>query len=309
MGSTITCRRRAAAVPSSNGPVYFLFEETYESNVLPHRPHWGCAHIGDAASSLKRIFAYGSSCEGGMLRTRSGTITPEGYIQSWLKELAEPFLMAGSTSLRRSTGEYDWRGIDPQKLAGLRPLLSAEEAAAFEAGEYVRMDCVADAERLAAIVASGVTAWRLIDGGSVPGDWAMRHPELGHAPAPSKACPLDQPQAYRLPDGDNVLLRDEKGIWRCAGWDYSVVGGFIERAWETELAMPGTYRKRIKAYREAITAALPLPAGTIAKDLVAAAEIVVTEETSRSLGWRKRDEIEYLLPEPPKGGQLPLFAA
>jgi hypothetical protein len=39
---------------------------------------------------LQRIFAYGSSCEAGMLQNRSGWISPEGYVRSWLKELQSP---------------------------------------------------------------------------------------------------------------------------------------------------------------------------------------------------------------------------
>lgn len=316
MGSTITCNRRVAATPSSSGTIYFLFEETYSSNVFPQTPSRSCVHIGNLASAIKRIFDLASSCEGGGLRARSGSILPESYIQSWLKELAKPFEMRGRASLRRSKGEYDYRGVSEKTIEAVRPMLTAEMAASIDEKGEAYFDCINDAEILANLVSAGVSGWVLIEDCWI--DDQPRNASLGYAPAPAKMFTLVEPQGYRMPDGNNVLLLDADGVWRVAGWDYRIVGRFISASWEAELALPGSYRRRIKAYRAAVKASLPLPAGTTVLDAATGETSEVTEENSRGFGWRARDELAFAigggkleaqLIDPVKPQQLMLFAA
>jgi len=89
MGATVTTGRRASAFRAQDGRIiYVLYEETYEKYCYPHTPHWSVIGLGKLEDVLQRIFAYGSSC--GMLQNRSGWISPEGYVRSWLKELQSP---------------------------------------------------------------------------------------------------------------------------------------------------------------------------------------------------------------------------
>ena len=96
MSSTITRSKDVGAFyDRDHRVVYACFEETYESNVYPHSPSWSCIAIGHIEDVLERIFHRASSCEGGMLRSRTGNLTPEGYIGSWLDKLAAPFAIRG----------------------------------------------------------------------------------------------------------------------------------------------------------------------------------------------------------------------
>ena len=91
MGATVTTGKLAAAFQAPSGQnIYILFEETYEKNCTPHTPHWSCILFGNLSAAVERIFGHASGCEGGMLQGRGGSITPEGYIRGWLKELASP---------------------------------------------------------------------------------------------------------------------------------------------------------------------------------------------------------------------------
>lgn len=314
MGSTITCQRRVAAAPSATGTIYFLFEETYSSNVTPRTPRWSCVHVGDAASSVETIFDRAGSCEGGSLRGRSGAISAEGYIQSWLAEMSRPFLMEGSGRIHLSRGEYDWSGLSEKQVGAIRPLLSDEELESLGDGKNVVIDCKTSADKIARIVSAGVSAWEIIDRECAPADYEDRAVSLGYSPALVKSPSIERPNAYRLPDGKNILLQDEKGAWRCQGWEYSVVANFIRGSWKAEMEFPGSYRRRIKAFREAIKTSPDLPVSSTAVDNEGII-LLVTKETSMKLGWRSRGEVRFiprteaLSPPVVKPVQLALFAA
>ena len=91
MGATITTGKRAAAFRTNAGDVrYVLYEQTYCKNTYPHTPRWECGAIGSVEQVLRYVFRGAADCEGGMLRSQSGPLTPEGYIAGWLVELAAP---------------------------------------------------------------------------------------------------------------------------------------------------------------------------------------------------------------------------
>ncbi|HUZ94978.1 MAG TPA: hypothetical protein VMU57_08695, partial [Edaphobacter sp.] len=108
MGATVTTDRRVGAFISPCGKtIYVLAESSYEKNCTPHTPSWSCIGIGEISAVLRRIFACGSSCEGGMLQNRNGHISPEGYIRSWLEELKAPLEMRDfQLDLKAGAGFY-----------------------------------------------------------------------------------------------------------------------------------------------------------------------------------------------------------
>jgi hypothetical protein len=84
-------------------------------------------------------------------------------------------------------------------------------------------------------------------------------------------------------DADQRLVRRDDGAWVNAGWEYSIVQDFIRSLWTKELAEPGTYRKRIAAFRDAIRAAPRIPSGT---------RVVVDLSVPLEADWQRRDVLE-----------------
>jgi hypothetical protein len=271
MGSTVTTGRRAAAFTAPSGKIIFvLYEQTYEKNVSPHTPHWSCLAIGNLPTVLPRIFGCASACEGGMLQNRSGRITPEGYIQSWMKELAAP----------AEFGDRDIRiqfergsiyvsipvdGIEEVKES-LTSLGRLDLLELLVSGETVTLQLYKDVDVVTTLYApSKLPPWRILSSSDAPSGEGS--PRLGYAPKPAKTFEVQVPKVLRVGREDRILQRED-GSWYCAGWAYSVVSNFVEDLWEAELREPGSYYKRIKAYRNAIQNAplLPLESAKVVVD-------------------------------------------
>ncbi|HYW76211.1 MAG TPA: hypothetical protein VFA48_06255, partial [Gammaproteobacteria bacterium] len=167
MSSTITTKRSAGALRGDDGVIYYaLFERTYESNVFPHDPSWGCIGFGSGEDMVRRVFDIGSYVCGGMLQGRSGRLTPHGYIGSWLAELANPHELGQGMTMRLSIAEGERAGRDeihPDVFAECRPaLLEAgldHVVAGLEQGGYA-FTLEHDAAALA-VIARYIPAWRL----------------------------------------------------------------------------------------------------------------------------------------------------
>ena len=149
MSSTITTGRVAAAVQADNGKkLFLLFEESYSSNVHPHTPSWDCMGLGALPATMETIFDLAASCEGGMLRNRSGRLTPEGYIGSWLKQLANPLVLQ-RTELHLSVGDGSYDTIHTSRLNEAVALLAKadrpRQANELHDGRAVTLDLVRDA--------------------------------------------------------------------------------------------------------------------------------------------------------------------
>lgn len=266
MGSTITTRRVAAGVRTLEGRTLFvLFEESYSSNVTPHTPEWCCVGLGYLPNVMRRIFELASSCEGGMLRRRDGRLTPEGYIATWLEQLANP-LVLHRTAVRLDAGDSYRSAIHVSKLdhaAGfLRDTGLPAQAAALREEKAVTFDLACDADVVLALQARvGIDPWRIVDAQAVAHRTGDRDRMLGYNPVPGRAPSPKVPTALKL--GTDVrLLRDAEGTWRCGGWQYSLVAQHVQGLWQAELTFPG-HRKRISAFRNALDRAPPAPAGLV----------------------------------------------
>lgn len=260
MGSTVTTGKQVCAIrdAKTGTPIYILFEETYEKNCYPHTPSWSCICIGDIREALHTIFDHAGVCEGGMLQNRSGHITPEGYIQGWMGLFREPYAYPDiRAQMTLGTNWMDFfkpEGLELAKAAlqgkpdALALLAGLEQA---ENGRYAFMlheNIGALADILHAAKKRG---WGLgID------HWNSLEIDcrLGHNPKKASSFDIKVPEAVRL-DNDERLVKGEDGQWRQAGWSYSVVGNYVSDLWEAELNEPGSYKKRIKAFREAIEGA------------------------------------------------------
>lgn len=261
MGATVSTAKLATAFQTAgNETIYVLYEQTYEKNCYPHTPHWGCRTVGPLATVMKWIFRSGAACEGGMLQVRGGRNKPEQYIADWLTQLATP---KEQHDVPFTLVVGDWNSSIPNDKS--KEVLAQLSAAGFEtialalaAGEKHAGSLWADSRLVTCLYGEGDLApWRI-----------MRHslflntdrPDLGYMPVPVKRPTLPPAPEFLKVDGDNRLVRQKDGSWRCEGWEYSVIGSFVASLWSDELAQPGTFRKRIRAFREAIQAAPMVPA-------------------------------------------------
>jgi hypothetical protein len=266
MGATVTCDKLAAAFTAPGGKTFYvLFEETFEKNVHPHRPHWSCIHLGTLESAMKRIFACAGVCEGGMLQGRGGWIRPEGYIEGWLRQLAEPVAMRDQ-DIRLEVRDVFSAAVPKEHadkvVAILHEARYTDAADALADGRAAILNLHRDAELLASIYGGEVLApWRVLGTYWAP-THAARVPSLGYAPKAARNVALDPVEVLKVADQDNRLLRRADGSWYCAGWAYSLVAKYVEDYWRTELVEPGGFRKRIRAYRSAVEDAPMVPPGT-----------------------------------------------
>ena len=267
MGSTITTSRAIAGVRTEKGQtLYVLFEETYESNVSPKIPSWCCMGFGYLPATLERIFALASSCEGGMLKNRSGYITPEGYIGTWMKELARPLILR-HTEVCLKVGNGFYCAIPTANLTEAVDLLvhagRPEQANELHDTNAITLDLARDTDALLALLKGlHISPWRMIDSHAVAHRSNDRNPALGYNPARGKPLPPTVPTALKL-NNDVRLLKGPDGDWRCGGWQYELVGRHVLGLWQAEMSWPGYYRKQIAAFRNALDRAPIAPDGLV----------------------------------------------
>lgn len=267
MGSTVSTNKLAAAFKTTSGKtMYVLFEEAYESNCYPRTPRWACLLIGEIANIMRGIFRSAGCCEGGMLQGSGGRrISPEGYIQGWLKELANPVSFKDQT-FELATGDSLYSTVPQDEFNKIKERLTANgfeaEATQLANGEKLSVSLYEHGELLASIYDGNVGAWRIIKG-SAP-IYGLRDPELGYAPAKAKAFELETHECMRLfKHREDVAVKDQNGDWRNRGWAYSIIGNYVRELWQAELREPGSYRTRIKNLRQAIETAPLMPTDAV----------------------------------------------
>lgn len=281
MSSTILTGKRAAAFQKADGEwIYALFERGYESNVYPHQDNWSAVALGNYAAVMRKLFSHASSCEGGMLRSKAGSLKPENFITSWQRELARPFTLPNQRiTLSSSASMYS--AVPALQLEAVRLSLirSGFEAQADElAAGGLTVSLHADIDLLLSIYGNHgpLSVWRILkeyDTGTVQIDVPV--------PTASKTA-MDRMPAIRCHtvDRENRLIAMGSAPWRHAGWQYNAVGSFItEVVYAIEMETPGFAKKAIPAFREAIRSATPVPAAT---------RITVTRSPEGEDEWRIR---------------------
>lgn len=268
MGSTVSTGKLVAAFQAPQGPMYALFEESYEKNCHPHTPRWSCRAICNLEAAMELIFHSASYCEGGSLQGVGGKeILPESYAAAWLRELANPVQLADrdvTLEIRSSFAATVPADRWPACEARLREAGYGEVADRLAGGERVEARLHRDAELLASIYdGRTVGAWKIIS--SAPLHAEKASPELGYAPKKAKnSPPLSAPKMLvcRECQGLPTMFMECEGGWRSVGADYAVIARYIrEDAWRDELTYPGSSRKRIKELRELTKSAPSLPSG------------------------------------------------
>lgn len=293
MGSTVSTGKLIGAfVGSAGNPVYVMFERTYDKKALPRTPKWNARMIGDEGAVLKNIFLCAASCEGGMLQGAGGRcITPESHIAGWMQELANPVEIPDA-SFALTVGKYWAAAIPDDSFARVKERLSLIKAdriiAGLEAGG-VNVSLHADSDVLSAIYdGSGIWLNQIFKAHQVPVD-GKRNPELGYKPAKSKVQQLEVPRfAMIRADFGSYLIQGEDGEWRCADGGHSYISDLVQNLWKDELREPGSYRRKIKAYRAAMDSASTVPQQST----------IVVDLTAELNDWQ-RDSVKRTLSETP----------
>jgi hypothetical protein len=263
MGSTVTTGRRVGAFLSpANKIIYVLQEETYEKNCSPHTPSWCCIGIGEISDVIRCIFAYGSSCEGGMLQNRGGRMTPEGYIRSWFEELEAPREMRDfQVALKVGTSMYATIGSDKMDKVSeaLTTMGRGDIVATLIAGETFTLSFQKDTDLVLALYGLNgrkkplLSPWLVVDSYHLPTADMDRDARLGYFRKPAAAdtaIPSD-PVVFRVGNED-CFVQQPDGSLQPAGWAYSLVGEFIGNLWEEEMRVPRSFGRRIKAFRSLV---------------------------------------------------------
>ncbi len=304
MGATVTTGRRVGAFVSPAGKtIYVLFEQTYEKNVTPYRPEWSCIGIGELAEVIRRIFIYGSSCEGGMLQNRSGHITPEGYIRSWFDELEAPREMR-DFAISLKVGNSFYATIKSDKIDRVTEELTAlgrlDILSTLLEGESVSLSFQRDADIVLALYGLNgdhghlFTPWLIVRSYNMPGEEIDRDTRLGYSRAPiaHDDAPTTDPTIYRCGSDDCFVLKAD-GSLRPAGWAYSLIGDYVLNLWSEEMRFPRSFSQRIKAFRKRVETARRLAA----EDLTVLIDTNVAIENAyeaRTLAKFQRDFKEFV---------------
>ncbi len=254
MGSTIVAARVAAVLETEMGRFYALFESTYESNVYPQVPRWGCMYFGPIADCMRAIITYAGATEGGIYKERSGQISPSAYIGRWREALANP------VSLMTSSATCDFSRIDSAKQPLVRETLKRH---GIPVGLVVAIDLIRHPDVVQEILDSvQLGAWRFIGNefGTVP-----RH-ELGYVVAAQKpslnALPCtvfvlrSNKEQFVEPD---YWIRVKDGKMVSSGWAYSTIEKMIALyVPQAERERPGCAEALIRRIRRSVTEATPL---------------------------------------------------
>lgn len=293
MGATVSTAKLIGAFLNRDGhPRYVMFEQTYCKNVYPRTPRWSAVAIGDLSATIRLIFQAASACEGGMLQGAGGrTITPEGYIAGWLKELANPVVIE-DRSIELQVSDRFYATLPQGAFDKIRTTLLArgehETVATLESGGSVTVSLHQDADMLCSIYdGESAGAWRIFDSGELR-IHGQRDPSLGYTPRKVKVSDVAVPRFRKVhPAADYVLEECSDGSWICVGWEYSVIAGYVTSLWEDEMREPGSYRARMKAFRASLDSA----------PYISERGMQVVVDTSVALDDYKRRNVERTLQE------------
>lgn len=166
MGFVVPNDRLAAAFKSTSGKtMYALFEENNRHNAIPNGHPWSCHLIGELSAVMRHIMHAASYVVGGAIQDKAGRpiflrdengrdITAEGYMATWLRELANPAELADCDITLLV--EDSWSAtVAPMMLPWVKHALCCSEreadARALENGQPIVLSLYDDAELVAAI--------------------------------------------------------------------------------------------------------------------------------------------------------------
>ena len=274
MGATIVVDQAAAAFKPEGAAhtVWCLFEKLYDKNTSPHHPEWRCVAIGRLDAAMARVFESASYCEGGMNQSRAGRIRPETYIERWLNAMKNPIVMPDIDIplTMPELADEPRRVLARERYHALMPVHADEGTRVIEQlarGESARVALHRHPDLISVLLAEW--PWRGIHSHIVTAIVGMnpRSADLGYRASAAGAGEArrvlgsaPRPEMRRVDAHARIERID--GVWKAAGWPYSIVGAYVRGLWRQELGTPGVYKRLIGEYRRAVESAAPVPNGT-----------------------------------------------
>ena len=264
MGATVTCGKLVAGYKNQHGEViYVLFEQKYEKNCYPHIPHWECIFIGPIEKALARLFCRASACEGGSLQNRSGYITPEGYLQGWIKAFTTVYQM-NDLCIEADVGPYLSSAVPLGKKDEVKTefLQFGKHAAhdQLERGETVRLSLFSDSDLIVKLLNGTLSPWRFIKSQDIPS--TIADPGLSFIPEKSASVDAAIPAFYRVGEGRYVGL-DEDGKWRFKDEAWMIVQNWVKSLASDPLKHIGNFKVQLKTLRQTLSDAPKVPEGGV----------------------------------------------
>ena len=284
----VTSGKLAAAFRHKGELTYLLFERAYVD--FPNELAWSCIGLGAIDEVMERIFALAAECELGRRRSPRGRITPEHYFSGWLKELANPVAMPNVTITLRDWGfASTWNHYTiPKELSGAG---YGAVARRLRSGERVSKSLHPNARLFRLLYGThGVRMSSLMFERGYAPVGTGRDESLGYRPRKRRSFAVSVPDCRQLRkravygQGPVYVVQDEAGAWRCHGEADAAVANFVTGLWRSELAEPGSFRKRISAFRERLTVSPPVPEGTLVR----------VDQTMRPRGFYDKEHIQAM---------------
>lgn len=264
MGATVTTNKSVGTF-ECNGKHYFVaFEETYEKNVYPHTPHWGCTAFGTYEQVLQKIFQYGAACEGGGLQVRGGNTTPEAYIRSWLKQLNNPVTYNADQTFQLRKGGSIYATIPTEHFEDVVQILNKinreDLADRLTKDEEVPINLVEQIDVVNALYGVGgvLAPWRVFKKQSL---YSLRLAHFNANVIPQSSEYEGVKRQFMRIGGNNILVKVGDGKWQNGGWEYNVISEFIRSLTTTEVMQTGVL-KAVTQMRATIKNATKVPADT-----------------------------------------------
>lgn len=263
MSSTISVGKASAAFRRPDGTViYTLFEKTYESNVHPHDPRWGCIALGEYADVMRAVFLGAACCEGGSLQgSGRRLILPENYIAAWRRAIAESGDLPDMPITIHVGGCMS--PIDKDRLAEAYAALAAigrEDVVGkiAEGGAEVRLHQDIDVVLALYGVKKLFAPWKVLDY-----NYAYSMPKQEYAPT-AVVGKVTAPAAtvYRI-DDNHLVGKIGSGTWGNLGWAYAAVYTYVmDVVYALEMQQTGCAKRLIADFRGLCKSAGMLPGST-----------------------------------------------
>lgn len=266
MGATVITGIRIAAIPQKGSEqLFLLFEETYEKNCYPHTPSWGCRAIGNYAAIVDAIFRNAAAYEDGILQSRGGQGTTEGFIDRCMKALIAP-LQAHNSIIEIEVGNGYGAAV-PEKhesfaIETLRGIGRDDIATRLASREAAKVSLFDDVDVVVALYGrdSPIPPWRAIsihNCGSAPYGQKIEVPKGPQAQMPE--C-----RFYKLGQFQIIGHFGMEPIRKLGSNSLAVQKFICEVAYPAQLTAPGSYRTLIPQGRDLINGAIECPREAVA---------------------------------------------